>query len=750
MFDTRVRLYTPAGVRGKVLPALASTHTRDISSQASLRFTTSPLIAGTLPDRFVVAYEYQTAAGWVEARGGRLVANQDDADTADATQVVNFTAVEYVPWLLRAALVGDDAKVDGERVFTNATVGQILGPLLTAAVARGAAQGVTWDFSATDDSIGVAWPAGDKVTLTFRATDTIASVLDTLASQGLCEWWTEGLMLRVVRPGTGYDHTNGALPVVLGVGAQRAPRRSNLDSLRTHVTVVPEKAAPFVVANPGAPTDFGRLEGSLSVSGVKDTATAARLAQTHLTNAAIVQREDAVTYAAARATFLPGVDFEVGDLVIARLAGGRESRRVVEVVTERTTDGVVNVSVTFDFRQRSLLARIAGRVVAGSSTSLLGGTGAPLPSAGTPYQFPPKAPTALAVSSNTGYWGDGNVPYAHATITWAAVTQGEDNTPITVVGYDCWVKFDSGEWTQTGSVASNTLNLEQLRPGVAVSVKIVARSVAGGTSVESSVLTFTAATPYVIPPAPTPLALTTRLGIVSAWWDGNLVGALTPSLERVETEFTADSLSGEWIVFDAPLKGTGSVSLSGRPLGELVTMRAVAVGIMGDRVPGATSQITVLGVTGPDIEANSITANNIAAGTLTVNELSPTIGGDLDLSANDTITLIAGQVSDAQDQADAAADTANGAASDASDALDAITITQTAFQVRSDGAYVTSPQTEYELALIAGEIDILYNGGIVSSWDADVMSVPKLVTTTVIIGAHQFASQGAHTSIRAV
>lgn len=745
-FDVRLRLYTPSGTRGRVLPALSFGITTPASETPTLRAAVSEAVAGILPEPFVVAVEYSNRGGaWVEPRNGRFVMSQDSADAATPEGVVTYTGSGLVPWLMGKALAaGASQSTDIE--YTNATAGGILLPLVNAAKARGWGAGITTDFSATTDSLGQAWPAGDKVSLTVRPESTLSGVLNAIA--GVSEWWTEGMKLRLAKPGSGTDRS---ATVRIGLGAQKVPVRSSFDDVATHMLVIPEDAGRFELANAGAITDFGRLEAALTQSGVADQGTATRLAQPHLELARTAQRESSITYAAPDAPALPWVDYQVGDVVRARIGTGWQNLRVEEIVVARDSEGAISVTAVLAYRFRPLLARLTGRVGGASVGTVVGGTGAPLPPSSTPFLYPPKPPTGLSVTANEGYWGDGNVPHARLDVTWAAVTQGVDDGPINIAGYRVWVAYGDGEWSQLASTTAPAVSLDQLAPGTVVHIKVAAVSTATGISDESGVLTVTAATPIVTPTAPTSPNLVSRLGLAVAIWDGQLVGgAPTPSLSHVIAEWS-DSQTGTFTAFGAPLTGQGSVSLSGRSVGSTVWVRFVAVSRDDVRsVPSTVESVVIVGVTGPDIEAGSVRAVHIEAGAITANELSPSVGTDLDISANGTVTIIAGAAQDATaaaDSAQAAADAALGAADAANEGLASM---QTYYAFGADGAVISKPGSPFAVAVRNDRIEMLESGGVVSYWNSGQMVVKQLVGERVILGNHQIEKSTTGTVVRAL
>ncbi|MGN6324499.1 hypothetical protein [Pseudolysinimonas sp.] len=149
---------------------------------------------------------------------------------------------------------------------------------------------------------------------------------------------------------------------------------------------------------------------------------------------------------------------------------------------------------------------------------------------------------------------------------------------------------------------------------------------------------------------------------------------------------------------------------------------------------------TVGQLDGAFIKARSMAANALQAGTITVNELSPTIGDDLGLAAKGSVNILAGQVGDltAAQQGTAAA----------------LALQQTLFQVKPDGAYISSPGSASagsQLALRNTGVQLLQNGAVVSDWNQGQMHVDSFVGNEVILGAHKLEKLNAtDTVVRAL
>jgi hypothetical protein len=147
-------------------------------------------------------------------------------------------------------------------------------------------------------------------------------------------------------------------------------------------------------------------------------------------------------------------------------------------------------------------------------------------------------------------------------------------------------------------------------------------------------------------------------------------------------------------------------------------------------------KLAVGAVTAEAISSGTIQSNHIAAGSIQVSHLEAGIGGALDISANDSITLAVGMATDAQA-------TANAASSDVEDM-------RTVYDFGATGATISSPNTPFSLALMADRIEMQANGAAVSTWTAGQMTVESFVGTEVVLGNHKIEKYGTGTVVRAL
>jgi len=180
---------------------------------------------------------------------------------------------------------------------------------------------------------------------------------------------------------------------------------------------------------------------------------------------------------------------------------------------------------------------------------------------------------------------------------------------------------------------------------------------------------------------------------------------------------------------DAGKINTGYLAAERIEAGSIATEHLAAGSITTDKI-GANQ------VTANEIAAGTITSNEIAAGTITASSLAAGIGGELDISANGSIELIAGQVSDVQTNVDAVDDS--------------LAEMQTYYTFGPTGAIVSTPDSPFAVAIRNDRIEMMESGVVVSYWNAGQMHVSSLVAEEIVLGNHKLQKYGTGSVVRAL
>lgn len=235
-----------------------------------------------------------------------------------------------------------------------------------------------------------------------------------------------------------------------------------------------------------------------------------------------------------------------------------------------------------------------------------------------PDTLGPKPPTAL-IANGSIVTGGAAVDYA---LSWTAPTQNTDGTPLTDLAYYV-VRW---RYTGTGPYASFVSNdsaalLPNLVIGKNIEWGVLARDTSGNDSTWASA-TITGLTDTVGPQKPSTPVLSTKLGTITATWDGlDYVGNPPPADFDHLNFYVSATTGGPWTYVDR-VEGLGSAIITTSPIGATRFVTTVAVDTSSNSsLRSSEASIVVKGVTGPDIEANSITANHITSGAITTVKL---------------------------------------------------------------------------------------------------------------------------------
>lgn len=712
-FTTRLRRYALLGAKQGVVTCLTHQVSLPWGDAATGQFSVSETLSGELGDIVEVAFETRADGQWVEARNGRFVAVRSDGDVIDPAGNASYEARNLIAFLLSKLQLepGSAELVDGARRFDDSTPGAILRTWIDEGKARGWGSSVTVDFTASVDSAGNAWES--NLTLGYRPGQVTGwQALQDLHDQGVIDFWTEGRTLRVFNPDAGVDRTTGGAPLRLA-RLSRLPVRATIDSLFTDAVVYGDAGFRLDMHNDPSYAGLGRLEAAITQAGVSDPGTAAILAQQTLIQGSQLRREISADAIATAAPY-PLHDFQVGDWVQAKVTTTWEPVKVLElvVVTKETS----SLSVVLNDRFIDLTERLAKRTAGIIGGTVTGGTGG-APSADSRA---PKAPAGV-IASSTGYFA-GTIPQAQISVAWAPVTLGENDVAIDVDQYELWAAEDEGDLQAVRTVTGTSASWSPVEPGTVYQVAVRARSKAGVWGELSAPETVTGATPTVEVGTPSAPIVSTLSGLVEVSWDGltDAGGAPPTSFLHINVETSLNGTDGYELA--ATIWSAGERRII-QPGGfSRIWVRLVAVDSLGRESDPSDAVMVDVADLIPD---GYIEARMLAAG----------VGGQLDLTANEAITLIVGQILAAQSSADDAAGT--------------LADMRTYYQFGVDGAVISTPESPYQLRLKNDRIEMVASGVVIAYWQGGQMVVDSLSTSDAQIGNHKLdGSVAGHTTWR--
>ena len=560
------------------------------------------------------------------------------------TQVIDTISVtaRSILWRFDTALAYPDGGIaSGEvsRFFDTQTPGSILKTLIDDAQTRGALTGMTYSFNATTDSNSAAW--GVTTTQEYPARSSILSIMRGLTDLGILEVRTQGRALAATKgDGVGTDKTTGANPIVLryGYNLTEAPEVKDAGSIAGAVLVEGDDGLLVERTNATTVSTFGRLETSLTASGIDDTAVVQSLGDSFLTTTNDANRQLTVGLTMQTGTPQPLTDFGVGDYVYTATVAGLERVRVRQI-TMSMSDGNVTATATLGDRLYENDINVARKLAAITSGSVQLGNGqlpttVPTVVADT---VAPAAPTGLTGTS-TAYLS-GSDPRARVALTWTAPTLNADGTALTDLrSYDVLIRLGASDaWEFAGSVTTNSATLSELQPGTSYRYSVRAVDASGNKSALATELVQTSAgsgtVGFTMTPS-TPTA-TSRLGTISIAWNGLTSAGATPpagfSFVEVHAS-TTNNFTPSAGTYEGRMNGADIFVMADLTYNVTYYIKLVPVstgGVKGTASAQAASSIQPLVDT--DIIANTISGAKIASGTITASDkiIGNTITGAL-------------------------------------------------------------------------------------------------------------------------
>lgn len=518
--------------------------------------------------------------------------------------------------------------LNGDRRFNAKTPGFILKTLIDEAQARGelspGAVPLTYDFTATVDSAGVAWPK--TFTIGFPPGTTGLALLQILSDKGWIEYSMSGRTLRAYPAGHGTDRSTGTLPIAVGAAAESRPIKSTLDNMLTSIITVGESGKLLHVGTSTGSKPLGELGSYQTQSGVTDDGTSKDIVDRTILKTAGPDVQWTVSELAEAATSLPFKNYLPGDTVRVRIADAWTSLNVAQVQLRIDSAGRATIDTTLGYRFTGLLAKVARRNRMFFSGRDDSGNGTTVPSFDTIQPVPPPNP----LSNTTAVYQAGRAKAAIA-FSWDPVSVDADGNDVAVKDYEVWARADGAEDAipvgRTGGALSLTVPAADAQTYYYLSVRALSASGEWGAFSDETEVATAAPTDVLDPPtAPT---LTSRLGQLSAKWDGYLVDSLgasnlPPSQFAYVYPAYSTSPAGPFTALSTQVSvAGGAVPIPNLVTGTTYYVVFYAVDVLGvASAPSPVSSLTIVGVTGPDVVANSLTANTAAVGYLEALQIS--------------------------------------------------------------------------------------------------------------------------------
>jgi len=500
-------------------------------SASTLKYPTSGINADQLvEDAILIAYQ-----SGVEMINGRWWLQGSEGNATPIAGYKTISGPNLFDIFRRTRVVTTNVKKSLPVTYSSKNPGYILNDLFTAAQARGAMTGVTWDFTASVDSGGVAWPS--VINIDYKAGDEYLAIIQSMVSQGLIALCFEGTVIHGYRGtvGFGVDHstTPPIVEFVSGRDYSETPYKRTTEDRAKYALVLGDDETFAEYTNIAAPTGpFGREEVSISEGGSNQSGYLAFVGSTTIDPLATPQEEFTRKLELAASPYQPHTDFRIGDLVRERVGTTSDERRIVSMVLDHEGGKITGANIVLGTRllpaavkARLLLKRVVTR---GRGTTVV----TPAPDTTTPNPI-----TSLILAKAT-YLITNGITRAVIFLDWTAPTLNTDATPLTdLAGYGV-------EWKYTSNTRWNVMTTTQTSAEIADldvnrSVDYRVRAYDSGnprhysTYVSATTTTNVDATP---PPVPSTPVLTVKRGTVTIYWDGlnNAAGSMGSDFHHVE------------------------------------------------------------------------------------------------------------------------------------------------------------------------------------------------------------------------
>lgn len=407
-------------------------------------------------------------------------------------------------------------------VYSN-TPGFIIADFIDKAHSRGTLNWLSYDFTTTHDSNGVAWPS--NLDMTYDVGMTYSDVWKSLTDLGVVEVRVMGRTMQAFIPGSiGTDKSTGSNPLrfMKGRDLTESDRKSSTRDLSTVVLIAganglyQERTSGF-----GPIVTWGRREsygsyGNIATTGGLDVvgdSLAAVMDQPVLSVTHTLVFENSVNPQPMR-------DFGIGDWALTYVGGGWERYRIVQWVIQVAQDGTTNGTVTLNGLIAEQLLKVNLKVNALNNGSAQAGASA----SDTDDGRPPAQPATISLSSDL--YTTFNQTRATINVGWSVVTTNSDGTPATdIQGYSARWRYASDSsiyWratvvTNSGAVGYIFDNVNESAPVV---VQVECHDKFGHTIGFTGDHTITTAHDGVAPEAPSAPILTSNVGTLRVYWDG--------------------------------------------------------------------------------------------------------------------------------------------------------------------------------------------------------------------------------------
>ncbi|MDQ1205026.1 hypothetical protein [Microbacterium sp. SORGH_AS_0862] len=628
-------VYQPNGPRIATLPYPLAASLSDVLNDlgsGSIDYLATVQHASKLEGLCEVSAEIAVAGGEWREFGARWLRLKRGASFIEETRTRRYTLHSYGFQLGKVRMLREELlNENGERIMADSTVGAVVKTLIDEAKSRGNISGLTYSFTAGQDSAGAAWPAIPPQAIRFG--DDLLSLLRTMSENGLVDWVIVGRELKLYKADTFGVTRNVTLRN--GIDLMEAPDDEDATEMAGRVGVLGDDGRTYEHVSPTV-GPWGLWEELVNASGVKDIGALQYIGEVEQSRRDAPRVQMTRGLRLAGVDYLPGVHYGVGDTITAPNDRGDDAQlRVRQITLGLAQNGVTGNLVLGDrFLERDVRTRRSVSGLLGTAAASAGGAGTPTP-AGDDKRKPAK-PTGLVVSTVHRFTPAGDT-FAIVDAQFVPVATGEDGQPLSIsrhemysrpnIAGDPWVKL-------TDSVqGTNRLTYSPLPAGDDWQFKLRAVSAQGVVGDFTDPVTITLADDTEPPPKPATPTASSRLGQVSVLWSGRDAAGNPQPVDFSHAEvWLSSTLAGSGSPVGTILAGGDTFYAPEQPYGEERWFWLVSVDRAGNRSePSEKVAVTTQPLVDTDVIGEVVAGANIVSGSINAADkiIGNTITGEL-------------------------------------------------------------------------------------------------------------------------
>lgn len=401
--NARLRVYAPNGaVTGSLPHPLSWEMSAPLNDMPSLTVTYPKSSASVAllenPCEVSVEIGHPLTHVFTEYPGCRFLNLRRSHDMIARPETISYTMPSY-GWMLRKTRFTNATALnaEGRRAFKAVSPGTVMKAVIDEAKARGNIPGLTYAFTAAQDSAGVAWPS--TFTGDFDFGQDAWSILDALSNQGYVDYRFNGRALELYAPDTTLYRnlaTDGGIILHSHADHLEEPVERTWEDVAQALVVVGDRGKSVLVTNASALQPWGKWEETLNAGGVIDTTQLTDLGTRVLATRAESRIQHTKQLSWREGLPVPFIDYRPGDRVRARSESGNQLdvQRIYQITlsTQDPYGLTVHLVLNDRFMDRALRNdRWINRVTGTGGPGAGGGTGG-----GTMVSGNKKAPALTA------------------------------------------------------------------------------------------------------------------------------------------------------------------------------------------------------------------------------------------------------------------------------------------------------------------------------------------------------------------